>query len=763
MNKAGVALNGAGLSVGGYVLLRQSLESGKRFTAEGEVNLADATVGRSLDCSGGKFDNGKQFALIADDVKIQGSMLLGTTTVKNLVPKSFQAIGGVSLRNAKIEKDLECSGGQFLQADAIAILGDRSTIKGSVSMTDDFKAEGQVSLFSATIGKGFDCSGGTFTCSDQYAVNGENLKVQGNVLLRTGTTPKDKPLRFIATGGVNLFNATIETDLDCTGGQFINPNGTAFLCDGATITGFAMLRDGFKAQGQVNFSNTHIGQSLDCSGGIFSNAGNTALSADGSKLQGCVFLRPFTLNKGAPVGFSAVGAVSLIGASIGQDLDCSGGSFRNGGNTALSVDSSNVQGYVFLGAFAPIKNPPIGFTAEGAVNLFAASIGQNLDCSGGTFSNPQGVAVNAEAVRVRGYAFLRRFVSEKKEIVDFKAQGEVRFQNAAIEKNLEFTGGVFDNGGGIAINADGLKVQGGVLCDDGFQAAGEVLFDRAVVGGYFQWTKVASAEKIKRLSFNFARIGTLGFANDNSWPKKGTLLLDGLIYDQFDLYVDETSYVEDGRLKVEELKGWLSLQIPDKAAPPKQKNGNDGKTLAPPKSGMAPNDAKGKKQEPMKRLPPQSKIKYYSQPYTQLASVLKRDGHEDDAIEILIAKNYDEPHEHWYQEAGSFLFGHGLGYGYRPWNAAWGSLAFIVLGWVLFGMAFKYNQMTPQGGPGTQCYISWGLIYSFEAFTPVLDLFVVKKWTPRGGYLYYYRWFHITMGWILTTLLVVGLTGLIQK
>ena len=65
-------------------------------------------------------------------------------------------------------------------------------------------------------------------------------------------------------------------------------------------------------------------------------------------------------------------------------------------------------------------------------------------------------------------------------------------------------------------------------------------------------------------------------------------------------------------------------------------------------------------------------------------------------------------------------------------------------------------------------------MYSVDTFVPLIDLHQSKYWLPNakrgnkllglhiGGLLRLYLWIHIVMGWALTTLLVVGLTGLVR-
>jgi hypothetical protein len=53
-------------------------------------------------------------------------------------------------------------------------------------------------------------------------------------------------------------------------------------------------------------------------------------------------------------------------------------------------------------------------------------------------------------------------------------------------------------------------------------------------------------------------------------------------------------------------------------------------------------------------------------------------------------------------------------------------------------------------------------IYSLETFVPLLELDMAKQWKPAGKVLRLYFYFHRIFGWILRTLWIGGLTGLIK-
>ena len=222
-------------------------------------------------------------------------------------------------------------------------------------------------------------------------------------------------------------------DADMAG---INLEGTrvhSIIADGVKVKGNVFLRSGFHAISGVRFPSARIAGFLDCSGGSFENAplpgddrARSCFDAGGAIVEAGVFLRH---------GFRAQGEVRLHRVQIRVDLDCSGGTFTNpadervpGSGKALTADGADVGESVSFAA---------GFHAQGEVRLLNATIGSNLYCMGATFVNPLRTGT----------------------------QGT---------KPLEGTG--------IAINADGFKVGGGVFFRDGFHAEGQLRLARSRIG-----------------------------------------------------------------------------------------------------------------------------------------------------------------------------------------------------------------------------------------------------------------------------------------
>ena len=163
-------------------------------------------------------------------------------------------------------------------------------------------------------------------------------------------------------------------------------------------------------------------------------------------------------------GFSAKGQVRLAGIEIGDTLDCSGGRFKNPTGMALNADGAKVAGYVFL---------RYGFLAEGEVHLLNAEVGRSLECTGSTFKNPQGRALYADKCKVTGSVFLRE---------GFLAEGEVNLRSAQIGSQVDCSRSTFKNPGGAALLADWLQVTGSVYLSEKFSAEGRLQLIGARIG-----------------------------------------------------------------------------------------------------------------------------------------------------------------------------------------------------------------------------------------------------------------------------------------
>ena len=319
-------------------------------------------------------------------ISLRGAWISG---VLNLMHASIPYV--LDFINCHFDDDVdmphaECAGLYLHGSRLVRVLrADGLTTKGNVYLRNGFSAKGAVRLLGANIGGDLDCMGGKFYNPGGIALSADGLATKGSVILSNG---------FFVEGGVRLVSASIGINLDCRGGKFYNSDGIALAADGLATKGSVILSNGFFAKGEVGLLHANIGGSLNCVGGKFHNPDGMALSADGLTTKGDVNLRN---------DFSAEGEVRLVSASIGINLDCEGGKFHNPKGCALSANDLTTKGSVILSN---------GFSAEGEVELLRADIGRNLFCEGGKFHNPDGKALVVEAGNISGGLFWRDTICE---------------------------------------------------------------------------------------------------------------------------------------------------------------------------------------------------------------------------------------------------------------------------------------------------------------------------------------------------------------
>ena len=339
---------------------------------------------------------------------------------------------------------------------------------------------------------------------------------------------------------------------------------------------------------------------------------------------------------------------------------------------SIDADHAIVKGGVFL---------VNGFHADGEVRWLGARIGGSLECGGGTFNNPGGYALSADRAIVNGGVFLQNgfhahgkvrwpgaqiggdlycdggtFDSPRGDALnvenagvkgnlflsgEFSAQGEVSLLGAQIGGDLECTGGTFHNPEGVALNVEHTVVKGNVFLRNGFGAQGTVSLMDAHIEGRLDCTRAALKEAT--LDLRDAKAYYLQDDHDH-WPQSGKLLLDGLVYGRF---VDAP---KDYRTRLE----WLALQ-PEKP--------------------------------------------FATQPYLQLAKVLREAGDNDGAVNVLEEMEHRRRRQadqgRLDRQAISWLFREFAGYGYDPVRSVGAIAALSGLGWILYRRSYLMGGMVP--------------------------------------------------------------------
>ncbi|MFJ3333561.1 oxidoreductase [Streptomyces sp. NPDC086766] len=148
---------------------------------------------------------------------------------------------------------------------------------------------------------------------------------------------------------------------------------------------------------------------------------------------------------------------------------------------------------------------------------------------------------------------------------------------------------------------------------------------------------------------------------------------------------------------------------------------------------------------------------YNPEPYERLATVLRGAGEDEDAREVLLAKQ--RRRRETLPLAAKF-WGHvqdwAVAYGYRPGRAA----VWMAVLWAAGSLAFAragHPPVSPDEHP------QWNpALFALDLLLPVIDLGQVGQWQLRGAW----QWLAaalILLGWILATTVAAGATRLLRR
>jgi hypothetical protein len=165
-----------------------------------------------------------------------------------------------------------------------------------------------------------------------------------------------------------------------------------------------------------------------------------------------------------------------------------------------------------------------------AINLVGAHVGGLLILSGAELIGETGLALNADGLRVEG----RMSCGD-----GFKAHGGVRLVGAHL-RELSFGGAELTSESGAALQADRLRVYGGMFCRDRFKADGGVHLPGAHIGalslaGAELTTKSGSALHADGLRVDGTMFCSGGFKAHGEVRLLGVRVGDQLIFEGADL------------------------------------------------------------------------------------------------------------------------------------------------------------------------------------------------------------------------------------
>jgi hypothetical protein len=598
--------------------------------------------------------------------------------------------------------------GLYLQGSHLGSLaGDGMIVQGGVHLNKGFQATGEVRLIGAYIGGDFQCNAGGFKPDEGRALYCERMTVKGNLFLNQG---------FQATGEVRLTGSNIGGDVLCDCGHFEPTVGAALNCAFTTVKGSVHLSDGFHATGAVSLLDSDLG-GLTFSGGCIEVSDGAAMLGDRMTVRGSVFLNQ---------GFYANGEIRLVIANIGGDVQCACGHFAPRCGIALNCGSMTAKGSVYLNE---------GFQATGKVHLAGANIGSNLVFHNGCIQVNEKYAVVARGLHVAGETV---FTSTNDD--GFETNGVLNLSLARLDQGLEFSGVRFTGG-----ERNGLEAQ------------------QVNVGGSFIWTSVSCGDETfvdlpDTSVFEFVTDGGLGTWR-SCWPTQGQLILDGFVYQRI---AGIPSKQSDRTAWVERMLEWMRLQQGYTV----RDNGRFRHAREAIARLRAMSHQSSETGEPA--------FGYTPQPYEQLAAVLRQTGHIDEARDVARRKLDDfrtdgEPGK-WLWWRNWFL-SWSIGHGYQPWRPLTFGLIVIVLGTLVFYLAHDSDRLVAvvddREGAGSYPWFN-PIAYSIDTFLPFVDLDQQESFQPNakgwGGWsVLAFYWFQISIGWVISTLFVLGFTSLVRQ
>lgn len=580
-------------------------------------------------------------------------------------------------------------------------------------------------LNGARIGRNLDCEGAKFRHRTGYSLSAAGAHIAGSLYLcktkEWGSYPSDIPLT--SEGTVRLEGAQIAGDLDCTGGLF---QARAFL------------------EADWNPKKKDSQYDLD------------AIKADNLDVQADLLLGD---------GFESKGIVSLIGARVGGDMQCSGASFHFPGEEPLIADGINVSGTTFL---------TDDVRTNGILSFVQANFGQGLEIIGAIFDtvpkcmdwlkdgSTSGEPLHGPACGI--YAPLAKVNG------NFIWQDNTKLPADGKGKNLLWlylAGTVAD-----FVEDDEFSW----TMTDRFDVT-ECEYDHIEkLGGSFGW-------RLGELDRQYAILNPKRPADGTSTiPQRIGLLLQRRRIDAWAL----------GRAL------WRACVGEEREGKDKNKTGAAG---TDDKGGERPRDS-GKAEKSVSYA--EAVERFTPQPYIQLARIAQAAGYEVAASDILIQLERNKTR---YSDFGVFrqiarwILDLGLCFGFSPFRPIW-----ILLGWALFSAvvfqnAFENQQFKPTHdnvqtfvhADGTQQTVPAvpfnALFYAVDSLVPFIDLNQKKSWTVQSsgeaqtsniqpdwmsgiGAVWADRpdWgapalivFNTFFGWLMTTLFAAGVTGLLRS
>lgn len=243
------------------------------------------------------------------------------------------------------------------------------------------------------------------------------------------------------------------------------------------------LRDGVRIAGGddavIRLHAAHIGGDLDLEGVEVTCTTGSAIKADRLRVDGSMFVRGGT----RITGHSELGAINMVGAHVGGNLELNDVQVHNNAGPAWDCEDLRVDGGVSAGGNARFA----GHGRFGAIDLLNGRVSKYLSLNGEVeVTNSDGSALRLNGIDVTGSVFFRDGIRLSGE----GGRGAIDLIGATVHQEIEFKDVRITNTTGPALCMVRARVEVGVYLQkrvefSGNDASGTVLLRDTHVGGAF--------------------------------------------------------------------------------------------------------------------------------------------------------------------------------------------------------------------------------------------------------------------------------------
>ncbi|MFL6072180.1 MAG: hypothetical protein ACJ73S_02040 [Mycobacteriales bacterium] len=421
-----------------------------------------------------------------------------------------------------------------------------------------------------------------------------------------------------------------------------------------------------------------------------------ALALRSCRVDGPVLLDDAVL-KAVDLHGSRLSVLSANGAHVDGSLDLTGAVFGSGPpdphRTALHAERLVVDGDLRAGRIR----------VAGSVCLIGARVSGQVALTEAELTQPDGTCLNVGGIHV-GRSLL---------LIRLRATGEVRMAGAQAGTVL-LSGARLANPGGTALYAEAIGTVGDLIARGGFHADGEVYLAAARIGGgvFLQGAQLLGYDR-PALDCSGMEVGRSLYLS-GGFAARGEIRLTGC---RVDGHLDLTGMAcPEGRLVLYAVRVG---RLRDEAAcwpPVVNLDGFSYDSIEEPLTARR-----------RLRLLARQEGGYRAQPYGQLAAYYRSLGHDEEARNVLLARQRARRGavaRPW--RIFGYLQDALVGYGYRPLRAvAWG-LTLLVAG-------TEYFRHVPPAAvhPADRPHFN-ALLYTADLMIPIFGLGERDTWQPRG-------------------------------